>query len=93
MITVPVLLFGFVIALLIGAIYHAIRGGDGWQLVLYLFLSMAGFAAGQWTSMARNWFLFTFGALDIGVGVLGSVLFLAIGDLLTRAKPGGKSSV
>ncbi len=93
MITLPIVLFGLVVALLIGALYHAARGGDGWRLLLYFFLSIIGFTAGQWLSMTRGLFLFAFGALDLGMGAIGSILCVAIGDWLSRAKPAGKSGV
>jgi uncharacterized membrane protein YeaQ/YmgE (transglycosylase-associated protein family) len=84
--TLPALLFGLVIALLTGALYHAARGGGGGRLFLYIFLSIAGFALGQWVSMAYGWWVYPFGVLDIGVGVIGSVLVLILGDWLSRVE-------
>ncbi len=91
--TLPVVLLGLVIALLIGFIFHILRDGNGLRLLLYLGLSILGFALGQWISMAGGWKLYTLGALDIGMGVIGSALILAGGDWFSRIKPKNKSDV
>ncbi|MBE0671479.1 MAG: hypothetical protein IH588_12900 [Anaerolineales bacterium] len=91
--TLPVVLLGLAIALLIGFLFHVLRGGSGSRLLLYLGMSILGFALGQWGSMAFGWRLFMFGVLDIGMGVIGSVLSLAIGDWLSRIESKKESSV
>jgi hypothetical protein len=80
----PVVLLGLVIALLIGFIFHILRDGNGMRLLMYLGLSIAGFALGQWISMAGGWKLYSLGALDIGIDVIGSILVLIGGDWLNR---------
>ena len=80
----PVVLLGLVIALLIGSLFHILRDGNGLRLLMYLGLSILGFALGQWGSTAGGWKLYTLGALDIGMGVIGSILILAGGDWLGR---------
>ncbi len=82
--TIPVLLFALLISMLFGALFNIVRGGSGWRLLLYFGLSALGFAAGQWISTSRGWHLLLFGALDIGMGFIGSVLFLIGGDWLSR---------
>jgi hypothetical protein len=91
--TLPLLLFALLLALLCGALFHTLRGGSGWQLLLYLFMSVLGFAAGQGLSMWRGWHFLTFGALEIGAGLIGSLLFLALGDWLSRIESNEKNSV
>lgn len=91
--TFPLLLFALLAALLLGALFHVLRGGNGWRLLLYFMLSVFGFAAGQALSMWRGWRLLDFGALDIGAGAIGSLIFLIAGDWLSRGKPGGESGV
>jgi hypothetical protein len=88
MMTLPAALFGLTIAILIGALFHTLRGGGGWRLLLYMGWSAAGFALGQWAGIARGWRLFPFGMLDIGLGLVGSILFLALGDWLSRPGAG-----
>jgi hypothetical protein len=82
--TLPLTLFALLIALLAGALFHILRGGSGWRLLLYFVLSVLGFAAGQALSMWRGWHLLTFGALDVGVGLIGNFIFLVAGDWLSR---------
>ena len=91
--TLPLALLALLIALLVGALFHLLRGGSGWRLLLYFALSILGFAGGQALSMWRGWRLLTYGALDIGVGLIGSVVFLALGDWLSRIEAGDKNSV
>ena len=83
--TLPALLFAFLIALLIGALFHAIRGGGGWRLLLNLGVSVLGFALGQVIGIWFGIALFKFGALDLGLGFLGSVLLLIAGAWLVRS--------
>ncbi|MBI5825384.1 MAG: hypothetical protein HZB18_15255 [Chloroflexi bacterium] len=91
--TLPVVLLGLVIALLVGFLFHTLRGGSGLRLLLYLALSVLGFALGQWVSMAGGWKLYLLGALDVGLGVIGSILLLAAGDWLSRIETKNKSGV
>ena len=89
----PAILFALVVALLAGSLFHAVRGGGGWRLLLHLALSAAGFALGQGVSIWLGYILLQFGVLDIGMGVIGSLVFLGIGDWLSRIKPRNESSV
>jgi hypothetical protein len=91
--TIPLLLFALLIALLCGAVFHILRGGSGWRLLLYLAFSAIGFSAGQALSMWRGWRLFTFGALDLGAGLVGSLIFMILGDWLSRIRDGDENSV
>jgi hypothetical protein len=69
-----------------GALFHALRGGSGWRLLLYLGLSTLGFVLGQVLKIISGWSLFRFGVLDLGLGMLGSLLILAAGGWLIRTK-------
>jgi hypothetical protein len=91
--TLPSVLLGVVIALLVGALYHFLRNGGGWRLLLYLGFSILGFAAGQLVGMWRGWNFFMLGPLNLGMGVAGSILFLAGGEWLSRIDVNRKSSV
>ncbi|MEW6028627.1 MAG: hypothetical protein AB1564_00355 [Chloroflexota bacterium] len=81
--TVPTLLFALLLALLIGALFHLWRGGGGGKLLLYLVLSVLGFAAGHFLAVWRGWSLLRVGSLEAGVAGLGSLLFLAVGEWLS----------
>lgn len=82
--TVPTLLFALLVALLYGALYHLIRGGGFWRLLLYFGLSIAGFVAGHVLGLWREWVFLPLGSLNLGLSSLGSVLLLLVGDWLSR---------
>lgn len=82
--TLPSILFALLIALLYGALYHFFRDGGFWRLVLYLCLSVAGFAAGQALGFWLGWDFIALGLIDLGFSTLGSLIFLVIGDWLSR---------
>jgi len=91
--TVPVILFGLIIAAFVGGVFHLLRGGDGWRLLLDMALSMIGFALGQWLDDYSGLTLFTFGALEIGVGVILSILFLLGADIYLRFRKRNRTGV
>jgi hypothetical protein len=91
--TFPTLLFAVMIALLFGALFHIFRSGNGWRLLYDLSLSLLGFGVGEWIHFWRGWNLFMFGALDLGMGVLGCLVFLGIGDWLSRIEVKKESGV
>ena len=82
--TLPSLFFGLLIALFYGAVFHLIRGGGFWRLVLYLFLSIFGFVLGHLVGVWRGWILIPIGSIDLGLASIGSFLLLLLGDWLTR---------
>ncbi len=82
--TLPSLLLALLITSLCGVLFHIVRGGSGWRLLLYLGLSALGFSLGQWLSLWRGWNIFIFGALDIGWGLIGSMVILILGEWLSH---------
>lgn len=82
--TLPALLFAILIALLYGALYHLIRGGGFWKLLLYLVLSLVGFALGHLVGLWRGWVWMPLGAVNLGPSSAGSLLILLLGDWLSR---------
>ena len=82
--TLPALLFALLIALFYGALYHLIRGGGFWRIFLYFSLSIFGFVAGHLIGVWRGWVFLPLGALNFGLSSLGSILFLVLGDWLSR---------
>lgn len=83
--TVPSLLLGFIVAILPATIFHFLRGGNGWRLLLFIGLSVVGFFLMQWLGGKLAWSMYPFGALDLGLGIVGSVLFVVLGDWLIRS--------
>lgn len=80
--TLPTILLGLLIALLYGALYHLIRGGSFWRLLLYLGLSILGFTAGHIVGLWRGWMLVPLGSLNLGLSSIGSMVILLLGDWL-----------
>ncbi len=91
--TIPGIIFGLVVALLAGALFHAVRGGSGWRLLLHFGLGILGFAIGQGVAYFFGFTLLLLGTIDMGLGIAGSVLVLLLGDWLSRIKPANKSGV
>lgn len=82
--TIPSLIFAFLIASLYGALYHLVRGGGLGRLLLFLIFGWAGFAVGHLLGVWQGWMLIPIGELNFGLSTLGSLLFLVGGDWVSR---------
>jgi hypothetical protein len=82
--TLPTILFALLVSLLYGALYHLIRGGGFWRLLLYFVLSISGFLIGHLVGIWRGWTFIPLGALNLGLSSLGSAVLLVFGDWLSR---------
>jgi hypothetical protein len=91
--TLPTLFLALLISFLFGALYHFVRGGSGWRLLFYFGMSTLGFALGQLLSRWLGWMMFRFGSLEIGVGLIVSLLLLMLGEWLGRIEPKRESGV
>jgi len=76
--TIPSLVFGFVIASLYGALFHLVRGGSPVRLFLFMTLSWMGFALGHIIGNWCGWILFPVGSLNFGAATIGSIILLAL---------------
>ena len=81
--TIPILLFGFLLASLYGALFHLWKNGGLGRLVLYVILSWIGFWVGQILAQTFGWSFGGVGPLQVGFATLGSVLLLLIGHWLS----------
>lgn len=81
--TLPALVFGVVVALLIGSMFHVWLDGGVGRLLLYLLLSVAGFFTGHFFGSRLGWILFPLGPFNLGAAVVGSLLFLGLGHWLS----------
>lgn len=91
--TLPTLLFAFLVALFYGVVYHLIRDGGFWRLILYVVLSVAGFAIGHFVGLWRGWVFVPLGSLNLGMSSVGSLLILVFGDWLSRIETNPESKV
>ena len=88
--TVPTVLLGTIIALLLGALFHLWKGGKAGRFLLYLILSIAGFWVGQWGAESLQINFDKLGQIHLAFGILGSLVFLFIGywlSLMDRGVP------
>ena len=85
--TWPTVLFGFVVAILMGSGFHLWRGGNLIRLAQYLVASILGFWMGQLLAFLFQWDFIPVGALQFGTDVTGSLLFLFMAYWLTRENP------
>jgi len=90
--TIPSYMLGLVIALLIGSLFHLWLDGGVGRLLFFLVLSVAGAAVGQWFGFWRNWMVFPVGTLNMGLVILGSLLFLGVGYWLSLVEIHGTRS-
>ena len=91
--TLPAFLFALLIALFYGTLYHLIRGGSFWRFLLYLCLSVLGFALGHLIGLWRGWVLLPVGSINLGLSSIGSILMLLFGDWLTHMEADQQSKV
>jgi hypothetical protein len=84
--TLPTLLFALIVALFYGAVYHLVRDGGFWRLILYFSLSVFGFVAGHLFGLWRGWTFIPLGSLTFGLSSLGSIMVLIVGDWLSRVE-------
>ncbi len=91
--TVPALLFAFLVALLYGALYHFVRGGGFGRLILFFILSIIGFTLGHLVGLWRGWVWIPVGSINVGLSSMGSLLILVFGDWLTRMEMREESKV
>jgi len=81
--TLPAFLLGFLISTLIGAAFHLLLGGGAGRLLLYLLLSWSGFWAGHSVANITSLRFVVIGPLNMGLAVVGSLLFLGVGYWLS----------
>jgi hypothetical protein len=91
--TLPAALLGFLISSLYGALFHLIRDGKAGRLLLCLSLAWIGFVIGHILGAWRGWVFLMAGPLNLGMGTLGSLILLGLGDWLGRIEAGSQSKV
>jgi len=80
-------LFGFILATLLGALFHLWRNGGVVRLLLYLVFSWIGFFVGH---TIGNYFGLNFlsvGPINIAGGTVGSIAFLFLGSWIVKIEP------
>jgi len=84
--TLPALLFCILLSTVYGTAFHFWKGGDWKKLVLFVILSWVGFWIGHGVGAALKWTFAAIGPVNAGMGTLGSVIFLFVGEWLGRVE-------
>ncbi|MBT3314360.1 MAG: hypothetical protein HN390_07075 [Anaerolineae bacterium] len=82
--SLPSLFLAFLVASLLGALYHLWRGGGPKHILFYLVLAWLGFFAGHFLASWKSWYIYPIGALNLGFAILGALIFLFVGDWLGK---------
>ena len=77
-------IFGWILATLLGAVFHLWKDGGFWKLVIYICLSWVGFFVGHAVAKSTGFNFLTVGTLHLGAGVIGSIIALFVGHWLSR---------
>lgn len=83
----PTLIFGFIVATLLGAVFHLIFGGDARRLALFLLGGWVGFGLGHVAGVLFNINVLNIGTLRIVSAAFGAILLLTTILLLTAKRP------
>ncbi|NMC52918.1 MAG: hypothetical protein GYA48_04715 [Chloroflexi bacterium] len=81
--TFPSFVLGVLISTLPGALFHLWRGGGPGKLLLYILLGWVGFWAGIILGSMAGLEFWNIGPLNVGMGLVGSLLFLGVGYWLS----------
>lgn len=82
----PTILLGILISTLIGALYHLVRGGSLRRMLLFFVLAWAGFWIGDTLGYFLGWNFAALGILNVGMGVVFCLVFLAAGDFISQIR-------
>jgi len=85
--TLPGVLFGILVAALLGAVFHLWKNGGLMRLLFYMGLSLVGFWIGHILGNYLGWYFWSLGQLRLGMGLFGAILFLFLGDWLSNFRP------
>jgi ABC-type dipeptide/oligopeptide/nickel transport system permease component len=85
--TLPAFLFGCLIAILLGSLFHLWRGGSFWHIVLYILFSIAGFWLGHLIASIFHIQIWNIGPIRFGPSLLFDIMFLFLAQWLFRVTP------
>lgn len=77
-------IFGWVMATLLGAVFHLWKDGGFWKLVIYIVLSWIGFFLGHFIAKSAGFNFMNVGSLYFGGGIIGSIIILFAGHWFSR---------
>ncbi len=83
--------FAFILATLLGAVFHLIVGGDARRLALFLLAGWIGFGLGHTLGVIMDINLFNIGTLRIVAAIAGAVIALLAAAFFTGNRRAGRS--
>ncbi len=86
--TLPGVLFGILVSVLLGALFHLWKDGGFMKLLFLIGLSVVGFWVGHILGNYLEWYFWSLGQLRLGMGLFGAILFLFLGNWLSLIRPG-----
>lgn len=81
--TIPSIIFGFILSTLIGAIFHLWRNGSAGRFLVYLVASWTGFWIGHLIGGILPFEFIKLGPINLGTAIIGCAAFLALGHWLS----------
>lgn len=88
----PVFVFAFVVATLIGSVFHFIFGGDARRMALFLLAGWIGFALGQAAGNSFDINIYAIGELRIVPAIIGALFTLISVLIFTSERRPTRSS-
>lgn len=88
----PVFVFAFVVATLIGSVFHFIFGGDARRMALFLLAGWIGFALGQAAGNSFDIIIYSIGELRIVPAIIGALFALISVLIFTSERRPTRSS-
>ena len=77
-------IFGWILATLLGAVFHLWKDGGFWKLVIYIILSWIGFFLGHVIAKSTGFNFMNVGSLHLVGGIIGSIIALFAGHWFSR---------
>jgi hypothetical protein len=90
--TFPAILFGLVLSTIYASGFHFWKGGNLGKLLIYIIISWLGFWLGHFVGTRIGLSFWTIGPINMGMATLGSLVFLFIGEWLSRVEVRNKNS-
>ncbi len=89
--TIPAFLFGSLVAVFTGTLFHLWKGGGPFYIFLYMVAGFMGFWAGHYTAEYLQLTMWTAGPVHYGPALVSAVAFLWATAWLFTKKPAEKS--
>ena len=84
--TIPSFLFGLLVSLFYGSLFHLILDGGFGRLIVYIFFSVIGFWAGHLFGSVLGFNFLAVGPLNLGMATIFCWISMAIGFWLSLEK-------